>query len=55
MSHYEDLRTTTRARVQQVIKMDVITTEFRQMSKPQQEKKDRGKKKTFEERIQLRG
>ena len=56
MAHYEHLRETPDEWRKQVVRMDIITTEFqRRHEHPRQDdSKDRSKKRTLEDRIQLK-
>ena len=55
MSHYEHLRENFDEWSKQLVRMDIITTEFQRRDKHprQDDSKDRSKKRTFEERIEL--
>src|SRR5205807_1386025 len=54
MAHYEDLRQHPNLWRQKLLEMDVATTEFQQKDRDSKSK-DKGKKRSFEDRIQLRG
>ena len=57
MAHYEHLRDNPDEWRKQLVRMDIITTEFQRRDKHprQDDNKDRSKKRTFEDRIQLQG
>ena len=57
MTHYEHLRENPEERRKQLVGMDIITTGFQRRDKHprQDDSKDRGKTRTFEDRVQLRG
>ena len=54
MAHYEDLQENPDQWRKQLVRMDIITTEFQRRDKHrrQDDHKDRGKQDTFEDRIQ---
>ena len=56
MAHYEHLRENPNEWRKQLVRMNIITTEFqRRTYHPRQDdSEDRGKKRTFEDRIQLK-
>ena len=56
MAHYEQLRENPDEWRKQLVRMDIITTELQRRDKHprQDDNKDRGKKRTFEDRIQLK-
>ena len=55
MAHYEHLRGNPDQWRKQLVRMDITTTEFQRRDKHprQDDNKDQGKKRTFEDRIQL--
>ena len=54
MAHYEDLRNRPDLWRQKLLEMDIATTEFQQKDKDSKSK-EKGKKRSFEDRVQLRG
>ena len=56
MAHYEHLRANPDEWRKQVVRMDIMTTEFQRRDKhpPQDASKDQEKKRTFEDRIHLK-
>jgi hypothetical protein len=54
MAHYENLRATPADWRQKLLEMDVVNTEFQHKDRDSKNK-DKGKKRSFEERVQLRG
>ena len=57
MVDYEHLRENPDGRSKQLVCMDIITTEFQRRDKDphQDDQKDRGKQRTFEDGIPLKG
>src|SRR5437868_286021 len=54
MAHYKDLRQRPNLWRQKLLEIDIATTEFQQKDRDSKSK-DKGKKRSFENRIQLRG